>query len=63
MSKAAKNTVELDEHLNDVVSALHGAVGQALPHLDDAAVIDRTLRDCKEMLDEVMAGNVSEWAN
>ena len=59
----APKTVELDEHLEDVVSALHGAVGRAMPHLDDVAVVDRTLLDCKEMLDEVMAGKVSDWVD
>lgn len=63
MAKAAKHTVELDEHLKDMVGALHGAVNRAMPHADDDAVADRTLRDLKEMLDEVMAGNVSEWVN
>lgn len=63
MIKAAKHTVELDEHLKDVVGALHGAVNRAMPRAGDAAVVDPTLRDLKEMLDEVMAGNVSEWVN
>lgn len=57
----APNTVELDEHLKDVISALHGAVNRAVPHLDDTKVVDQAIDDCKEVLDEVMAGKVSEW--
>jgi hypothetical protein len=59
----ASNTVALDEHLKDVVGALHGAVGRAMPHLDDSAVVGQTLRDCKEILDEVMAGKISDWVS
>ena len=57
----APNTVELDEHLKVVISALHGAVNRAVPHMDDAKVVDQAITDCKEVLVEVMAGKVSEW--
>ena len=58
----APNTVALDEHLKEVVQALHAAINRALPHLkDDPNLVDRAIRDCKEILDVVIEGNVSEW--
>ena len=63
MPQAAVNTVELDEHLMAVVRALHGAVKQGVSHKDDAKVMDKAIGDCKEILDEIMAGNVKEWLN
>ena len=57
----APNTEVLDEHLKEVVNALQQAVGWALPHINDSGVVDQAIRDCKEILDEVMAGNVSAW--
>ena len=58
----APNTVALDEHLKEVVRALHAAVNRAVPHVnDDSALVDRAIRDCQEILDVVIAGNVSEW--
>lgn len=57
----APHTVELDEHLKEVVQALHGAVNWAIPHVDDPKIVDKAIRDCKEILDVVLEGNVSEW--
>lgn len=57
----APHTTELDEHLKDCISAVHGAVNSALPHMDDDKVVDQALRDCQEILDIVMEGKVSEW--
>ena len=55
------NTLELDEHLKEVVNALHRAVNYAMPHLNDPKITDKAIQDCKEILDVVMEGNVSEW--
>jgi hypothetical protein len=63
MPQAAPNTEKLDEHLLEVVRALHGAVKQGVSHSDDRKVMDDAIRDCKEILDVIMAGNVSEWLN
>jgi hypothetical protein len=63
MPQAAPNTEKLDEHLTEVVRALHGAVKQGVSHSNDSTVVDNTIRDCKEILDVIMAGNVSEWMN
>jgi hypothetical protein len=63
MSQAAPNIEKLDEHLLEVVRALHGAVKQGVSHSNDSKFMDNTIRDCKEILDVVMAGNVSEWLN
>jgi len=57
----APNTEAMDEHLKDVVQALHGAVNWAMPHLNDPKIVDKAIQDCKEILDVVLVGKVSEW--
>ncbi len=57
----AQNTEELDEHIKEVVNALHGAVNWAMPHLQDPKIVDKAIQDCKEILDVVMEGKVSDW--
>lgn len=63
MPEAAPNTEKLDEHLKAVVQALHAAVKQGMPHVKEPEIVDKALADCREMLDEVMAGKVDEWVN
>jgi hypothetical protein len=63
MPQAAPNIEKLDEHLREVVRALQGAVKQGVFHSNDSKVVDNTIRDCKEILDVIMAGNVLEWIN
>jgi hypothetical protein len=63
MPQATPNTEALDEHLLEVVRALHGAVKQGASHKDDPKIVDKAIADCKEILDVVMAGNVNEWLN
>ena len=63
MPEAAANTEQLDEHLLEVVRALHGAVKQGVSHTDDPKIVDAAIADCKEILDVIMAGNVKEWLN
>jgi hypothetical protein len=55
------NTEKLDEHLLEVVRALHGAVKQGVSHSNDPTVVENAIGDCKEILDVIMAGNMSEW--
>jgi len=57
----APHTVELDEHFKEVVQALSSAVNWAMPHTKDSDVADKAIHDCKEILDTVMEGKVSEW--
>jgi hypothetical protein len=58
----APDTEALDEHLKTVIQALHGAVNRAMPHVkDDPKLVDKAILDCKEILDVVIEGNVSEW--
>lgn len=57
----APNTEALDEHLKDVVQALHGAVNWAMPHMKDPKIVDKAIQDCKEILDVVMEGKISKW--
>ena len=61
MPQPVANLEQMDEHLMEVVRALHGAVKQGLAHKDDSKVADQAIRDCKEILDEIMAGKVKEW--
>ena len=63
MPQAVGNIEQLDEHLMEVVRALHGAVKQGVSHKDDSKVMDTAIKACKEILDEVMKGNVKEWLN
>ena len=63
MPQPAHNIEKLDEHLLQVVRALHGAVKQGTSHSNEPKVMDNAIQDCKEILDEIMTGNVSEWLN
>jgi len=63
MPQTAPNTDKMDEHLLEVVRALHGAVKQGVSHANDPEVMDQAIKDCKEILDVIMAGNVKEWLN
>jgi hypothetical protein len=63
MPEAATNTEKLDEHLKAVVQALHGAVKQGIPHVKEPEIVDKAVADCKELLDEIMKGEVKEWLN
>jgi hypothetical protein len=58
MPDAAPNTEKLDEHLQEVVQALHGAVKRGIT---DPKVADKAIDDCKEILDVIMEGKVSDW--
>ena len=57
----APKTVELDEHMKDCITAVHGAVNRAIPNIKDDKIVDQALQDCKDVLDMVMEGRVSEW--
>ena len=61
MPEPVKDLDKLDEHLKAVVQALHGAVKQGIPHVKEPQIVDKAVADCKEILDEIMAGNVKEW--
>ena len=63
MPQAAPDAEKLDEHLLEVVRALHGAVKQGVSHANDPKVIENAIADCKEILDVIMAGDVKEWLN
>jgi hypothetical protein len=63
MPQATPNTAKLDEHLLEVVRALHGAVKQGVSHTDDPKIMDTAIEDCKEILDVIMEGKVQEWLN
>ena len=63
MPQPTPNAEPLDEHLLEVVRALHGAVKQGVSHADDAKITDQAIADCKEILDVIMAGKINEWWN
>ena len=63
MPQAVANTEALDEHLMEVVRALHGAVKQGVSHKEDPKIMDKAIDDCKEILDVIMKGDVKEWLN
>jgi hypothetical protein len=63
MPQAASNIEKLDEHLLEVVRALNGAVKQGVSHSNDPKFMDNAIADCKEILDVIMAGKVTEWLN
>jgi hypothetical protein len=63
MPEAARNTEKMDEHLLEVVRALHGAVKQGMAHSKDDKIMEAAIKDCKEILDVVMEGKVEEWVN
>ncbi len=57
------STEKLDEHLKEVVQALHGAVSWAMSHQKEPDLVDKAIHDCEELLDVVMQGKVDEWVN
>ena len=60
--EAAPNTEALDEQFKEFIHALQSAVRRAMPQVkDDPRIVDKAIEDCKEILDVVMEGNVSEW--
>ena len=63
MPQAALDTDKLDEHLVEVVRAVHAAVKQGVAHMNDGTVMNKTIADCKEILDVIMTGDVKEWLN
>jgi len=60
----APYTEAIDQHLKQMVQALHAAVNRAIPHVNDnPKLVDQAVRDCKEILDVILEGNVSEWVS
>ena len=58
----ASRTEAVDQHLKQMVQALHAAVNRAIPHVnDDPKLVDQAIRDCKELLGVILEGNVSGW--
>jgi hypothetical protein len=63
MPRPVENLQKMDAHLKQVVEALHGAVKEGMPHVDEPQIVDKALSECKEILDEVMEGKIQEWIN
>lgn len=55
-------TEPLDAFLREIVQTLHAAVNQGLQSArDNPTVADKSIADCAEILDVIMAGHVREW--
>ena len=63
MAQATPNSQQLDEHLLEIVHALHAAVKQGISHLGDPKIVEGAIFDCEEILDVIMAGDVKTWFN
>jgi hypothetical protein len=63
MPRPVENLQKMDEHLKRVVETLHGAVKEGMPHVDEPQIVDKVLSECRETLDQVMAGKIEEWIN
>jgi len=62
MVDAVPHTAKLDEYLWDMIQAVYGASSTGNAHLkDDPKAVERSLEDCKEVLDSIMEGHVDEW--
>ena len=48
MPQPAPNTQKLDDHLLEVVRALHGAAKRGIARKDDSKTVDQAIEDCKE---------------
>jgi hypothetical protein len=59
--QSVANIEKLDEHLKEVVQALHGAVGWAMAHQKETMQVDKAIHDCEEILNVIMEGKVNEW--
>jgi hypothetical protein len=56
------DTQTLDLFLREVVATLQSATAQGLRHAyDDPSVTERAVRDCTEILEQIMAGDVDGW--
>ena len=54
--------VPLDDYLMQVVQTLHTAVNQGMRRLaDDPQGATKQVQDCEEIIDIIMAGDVTEW--
>jgi hypothetical protein len=62
MVEPAPNTEALDQQFKEFIQAIKQAVAAAMPHVKgDSKLVDKSIADCKEILDVVMEGNVKEW--
>jgi hypothetical protein len=61
MTEPATNTEALDQHLLEVVRALHAAVKRGVSHSKEADVMDGAIKDCQETLEVILEGNVNDW--
>ena len=52
----------LDDYLREVVQTLHTAVNQGMRRAaDNPQAAEPQIKDCKEILDVIMAGDVRDW--
>jgi DNA-binding FadR family transcriptional regulator len=52
----------LDDYLREVVQTLHTAVNQGMRRAaDNPQAAEPQIKDCQEILDVIMAGDVKDW--
>ena len=52
----------LDAYLREVVQTLHAAVNQGMRHAAQSpTAAEPQIRDCEEILEVIMRGDVKEW--
>lgn len=62
MVQPAPHTDQLDAFLREVVQTIQAAAGQGMRHVqDDPASTDRALQDCREIIGQIMEGDVNAW--
>lgn len=57
----AVNPQALDDCLKQMVDALGRTVAWGIAHLGDPKAAKKAIRDCQEILDLVLEGDVSAW--
>jgi hypothetical protein len=51
----------VDHSIVEIVEAIQSAVSWGMAHREDAGALDKTVADCKEMIDQVMDASVLKW--
>ena len=59
---AAPHTEALDAYLWEVVQTLNAAVDRGIRNaVEHSTVAEASIRDCQEIMDVILEGNVAEW--
>lgn len=62
MPQAWELSEPLDKYLWEVIQTLNAAVDQGIRTLEsDTAATGKAIKDCEEILDVILEGDVQEW--